>query len=1447
MCIRDSVNTITVGLANSIYSGIGTYQFYHTRLEAKTTDIAASGSPTQHIISEYGGGGTRPSEYEAAYCLVQVCDLTNNEYQFSEFAVLDNAVPASSGSGGDSYDLEFGYVDTSTGIGTLGSRPASSGSGTIEIVFTPKPNIDVKVNIFMQGMTYAEEPEQEIDFDNGTLRSGFSLYRGTERDIKRSFGLNYRDDPIFERYFEGNNTSIVSTGTSTISIPNHFYVTGEKIKYHHVGTASSAIGIGTTTFPGVGSTSFLPEELFVIKVDDELIRIASSAENALKVIPEALEFTSVGIGTSHRFVATNQNVKMINAIDNLIQSPITSTAVTTTLANNVLITDTLVTLSGITSFFASDLIRMGDEIMKIESIGVAATNVMRVRRGWVGTKFVEHQSGDLVTKVVGNYNISDNVLSFTEAPHGNKPIGSITNPPDDRDWTGISTSSTYQGRFFMKSGIVGQSTDTYSDNYLFDDISGDFNATSNEFTLKSDGSNVIGITTQTIVLVNDILQERGLTQNYIINQSSGISTITFVGDNTPLRYDVGISSYPVGGVIVSVGSTEGLGYQPLVAAGGTSKVSTAGTISYISIGYSGSGYRSGIGQTVNVSIKQESVANSNIVSIGTAIIGSNGYITGVAVTNSQVFYAPKTISNVGYNSISGMSTITTSTAHGLETGNEIVLSGISFTCTYSGPKSITGFAYSAASGIATVTTSGAHGYSVNKDVIFTGIGMTCAIDPSTTHTYPRTTDPYYNGSKITSIINSTQFVTNVGISTVETFYVSGGTVQGAIIAPRANNNSSSKSDPAAGQVTILAVLDDYKFIVQTGISTLPHFYTRGGTVEKSLSVVFDDPLSYSNMPLVYSSSSPVGLGTSALVDIQVGQGSSIIDFIIKNGGYGYGSDQILTVQTGGATGVPTTGSGFKEFNLTVKNIYTDEFAGWSVGQLQTLDNVERYFDGERTDFPLSVNGEVLSIMGARGSKIDVQNNLIVCVNDVLQVPGLGYRFNGGSIITLSEAPHIGDSIRIMFYRGRAGIDVVEREVLETVKRGDVLTIGYDPSLGQQSYLQEESRTVTLVDRIDAVDTNNYFGPGNVADSNLLRPVKWCKQTEDKIIDEQIISKDRELYEPIIKPMAYITKSVGIGSTSIYVDNLRPFFDPFNESQVTVGFQKKVQFIRQEEKIGAAATAVVSGFGTISSIVISDGGVGYTTALVSIASTVGAAATTQALGSVTIGAGGTVTGVEITSPGVGYTNTNSPTVLITPPLSKIETNTVGSYNGDSGTIVGFGTTTISGSNQLIFDLFIPFDSDLRNSTMSGVVTTYSSLKTNDYFMVFESNVGTATTSITSLSYDGSTVGIGNEFVDNIYSVSSSETVTKEVSGVSTSVRRIFVKVNEPPSDAPTWPGISTSDYMGEYSWGKIVLDSRSSLDSYNAYTTGGIGTITSGISTSMMVQRFAPLKFKYYNL
>ena len=163
--------------------------------------------------------------------------------------------------------------------------------------------------------------------------------------------MTHDNDEIFERYFTGNDSTVVNLTENTITIPNHFYVSGEKIEYHHVGTTTSSVGVATTSFTGVGNTTFLPEEnIFAIKVDDNTIKLATSAANALQEVPIAVELESVGIGTSHRFVATNQNAKVMVAIDNVIQSPLVATSVTTGISTNVTVFDDKVRFSGITSF-----------------------------------------------------------------------------------------------------------------------------------------------------------------------------------------------------------------------------------------------------------------------------------------------------------------------------------------------------------------------------------------------------------------------------------------------------------------------------------------------------------------------------------------------------------------------------------------------------------------------------------------------------------------------------------------------------------------------------------------------------------------------------------------------------------------------------------------------------------------------------------------------------------------------------------------------------------------------------------------------------------------------------------------------------------------------------------------------------------------------------------------
>ena len=1109
----------------------------------------------------------------------------------------------------------------------------------------------------------------------------------------------------------------------------------------------------------------------------------------------------------------------------MIQSPIVATSQTTGLTTNVTTVDNSISLSGIQSYFGSDLVQVGNEIMKITAVGVGSTNRLTVKRGQLGTLVGTANTGDPVTKVVGNYNITDSVLHFAEAPYGGQPIGSTTNRPDERDWEGVSSSSSFQGRMFMRSGVTGTSTDTYHTNYLFDSISNKFDGNTDTYPLSAGGSSdVSGISTgNAIILINDILQGPGITRDFTMGEVSGITTVAFTGTATSTTTDANTSNLPLGGVLLSIGSTEGFGYQPLVSAGATAKVTNVGVLTDVAIGNTGSGYRTaeqyeflvktnefvGIGSTeifipntgsvldllpqlntgtnckiefgriadayyggtivssastfarvlasqaltvgiptgtqarivvdsppigfVNVSAASTSVGiETSVYHVGFATIINGHVSTAISVTNNSTprFYPTKSITNVGYSSITGITTVTTSTAHGLTEGEAIKLSGIAFTCSYAPPVNVSDADYNNLTGVTTITTATPHLLQVGKGVVLTGLAFTCGLDNGASeHLYPRTTDPAFCGVRVIEIVNSTKFVVNTGLSTVPTFYKDSGTIQGAIVnAPRKKNKSASGNDFASGGSSVIAVLSPTQFVVNTGISTCPHFYNRCGKVSRPLSLFVDDPLSYTNIPLNYVGAANSGL--NATIDIVVGQGSSVIDFSINNKGSGYKEGEILTIPIGGLAGIPTTQQYTgNNFEATVQKVFSDEFTGWSVGVLQMLDDPSVLFDGATRAFNLTLAGSQISIRSPRGSKVDVEKVLIVTINDILQEPGKGYEFPGGSVIRFTEPPKVGDSCKIIFYKGTGDDqDVIFREVIETVKEGDTLTLGYDASAGQSSTLQEEARTVTNVNSTDQVQTYPYFGPGNTEDETLTRRIKWCRQTEDKLVNLKRVGKDRELYEPQIHPYAYITKSVGIGSTEIYVDRMRPLFNGQNENNVSLQFQEKIRFASQAVTSGAAATAVVSDTGTISSIVISDGGVGYSTAVVtvgSIAQSIPSAGLVTATANPVISAGGTISSITVTNAGTGYTNTNPPVVLISEPGYSEEENLVNTSNivGDSGIIVGFGTTTINAgvTTQFVFDLHIPFDSALRNTSLVSTAATLSGLQVNDYFIVSNSNV------------------------------------------------------------------------------------------------------------------------------
>ena len=1301
------INSICIGISSESFTGIGTYNLQNAALIAKSTSIPSAGSPSAVGIASY------KDDFDGAYVLVQVKDTTNNRYEFSEVMMVDDD---------DTVSLtEYGNLQTGSGafdgLGTISGRRASDGSCKSELIFTPPANTAVEIKTFTQALKVEQtssDPD-EIELNSGSVRSTWDVYGGTFYDKKTEFDVNHNGNPIFRKNFDGTSTTIVDLTNNTISLPNHYFVSGEEVEYSvktrvscsattGIGTTGDAIGIAATFFPGIGATiTYLPKQVYIYKKDDNKVQLCTTPENALKTTPVVIDLSSVGIGTSHSITAKygTENTRGLISIDNVIQSPIIETPIVTGLSTDLSETGDLLYVTGITSFYSGDDIRIDHEIMKITAVGpsAGATNAVKVHRHWMGTELAFHGIGNTVTKLHGDYNIIKNTLNFSEAPNGTEPpIGFSTANPYERDWVGITTGSSFSGRVFTRSGVKGSDYDAYTTNYNIDDLTYQFDGQTKQFDLKVNTANITGIATNYgIVLVNGILQGPGEVNDYALSEVSGITSMTFTGAAASTSQDVNTASVPRGGMIISVGSTEGFGYQPLVSAGATIRFASSGIITAVSIGNSGSGYRVNPG--------------------------------GIATTGS--------IGGVG---------------------------------------------------------------------IMTEVNVAVAATTST----------------------GTPTLQYIGTASVHN-----------------------------GQVVSIAV---------TYTDPVPGFPGAGSS---TFEAIIDAPLPYQDIPLWYSSASPGVGGTQARANITVGAGSSVIDFEITNTGYGYRDAHILTVPSqltspGSIVGIPTVANSVvKEFKLTLERVHHDEFNMWTMGEFDVLDDFSSLFDGVRKAFPITVGGDSYAIQTKSGSPIEIDQTLILTINDVLQVPGEGFTFNGGATITMTEAPKAGDKMRFLFYRGTGGEDVKDRDIVETVKRGDDLVLSYDSAYNTKQFVENE-RTVAEVKSSDAVDTNPYHGVGLGDDETEVRPIAWIKQMEDKYIDGEIQRKDRPLLEPNIFPTAYLIQGVGIGSTTLWVDSCKPFFDPENENAIDRSFQKNIQIVNAsstyEFLAGAAATAIVSAAGTVSSVAISTGGRGYDAVpTVSIQTPVGVGGTplagigttARAVATATL-TNGVVSAITVTSPGLAYTSGKPPQVVVSSPNYIREENSIQSYTGDYGVVSGVGiVTNIAGIGMtygIAFDMWIPANSPLRDSK---IVTpdpiSVSGLQTGSYFMISNSNIGSG---VTTLDASGNTIGIGTTALDGIYQVShyvglSTVGFGSTIPGTN-NLRRVFAAVER-------WEGLEStvgystlgqgisSSFVGDYSWGRIDLSDRMVSTSYTINTSNGV----IGITTGPQVKRRDKLKSTNY--
>ncbi|MEC8551955.1 MAG: hypothetical protein VXY93_15775, partial [Pseudomonadota bacterium] len=199
------------------------------------------------------------------------------------------------------------------------------------------------------------------------------------------------------------------------------------------------------------------------------------------------------------------------------------------------------------------------------ALGIATLPTVKVTRGQLGIPASTHSDGATVRIHRGSFNIVDSKVYFTNPPKGN-----TRKRKDDTNLPFVKAD--FSGRTFLRSN--------YDTNMLFDDISDNFTGIGKTYSLTVGGANTssgIGIGNG-VLFLNGVFQTPLTTNNtgnnyeFISDTTAGISTVEFTGitstngDFIVSESDINQNQVPRGGIIVSLGSTAGLGYAPLHGA-----------------------------------------------------------------------------------------------------------------------------------------------------------------------------------------------------------------------------------------------------------------------------------------------------------------------------------------------------------------------------------------------------------------------------------------------------------------------------------------------------------------------------------------------------------------------------------------------------------------------------------------------------------------------------------------------------------------------------------------------------------------------------------------------------------------------------------------------------------------------------------------------------------------
>ncbi len=668
-----SSNPVTIRTKNvgfgSTSIGIGTYKF---------------------ILPEELPGEEKTALFESSYSNISTAS-TIFSFDISEYTSIKSIIKVGLGEtsslhqlmtitdGNGVYVLSYPFLSigstiTSIGIGTFGGElngttgsikfyPDSEFSGTFEILMFNET--------FYSSIDYDNDVPPPLEYGNIIESFGVSKYVGinAEDSSRLNFQLNYKNTPIFMKKFNPSNSSILNIEENKFTIPNHFFNTGEELIYRarssFSGVTPQPIGIGSTLNSVGIITNLLPSTLYAIRIDNDNFRVSTRKEYALANPAIAVTFTSTGVGNVHEIEMVKKNEKVIISVDNIIQYPISYTLLNYSINNSTQVGSSTTTfgVSGITSIRLGDILKVDDEYMKVVNVGLGTTYsgpisyagtfpLVTVKRGFLGSSSGIHTDTSLIKLYRGSYNIVKDEIYFTEAPKGIGSSESIAK------YNLEPQKSYFNGRVFLKKD--------YTNNKIYDDISEGFTGVGQTYALTVNGINTVGsgITSGSgILLINGIFQtpstQNNSSGNYSVleNYTSGISSVIFSGNDSSITsdFDPNINELPRGGVIVSLGSTPGLGYAPLVGASVTAIIGAGGSITSIvptmvgigtTIGNWGSGYRS------PVSIAITETGHSGTAATVIASVGAGGTLSftilngGSGYTNPTINISPPSYSNL---------------------------------------------------------------------------------------------------------------------------------------------------------------------------------------------------------------------------------------------------------------------------------------------------------------------------------------------------------------------------------------------------------------------------------------------------------------------------------------------------------------------------------------------------------------------------------------------------------------------------------------------------------------------------------------------------------------------------------------------------------------------------------------------------------------------------------